>query len=74
VVSLPEDYRAASASASSLGSTGHVASASASTSSWDTALPEMATMFSSIEENSPPALAQSPTERPSSAGSPIFCS
>src|SRR5919202_1947404 len=69
-------YRDASASASSWGSTGRVASASASASasSWGTAPPEMATMSSSTEEISPPALAQTPTERPSSAGSPIFCS
>jgi hypothetical protein len=31
-------------------------------------------MSFSTEEIVPPALAQTPTERPSSAGSPIFCS
>ncbi len=34
----------------------------------------MATMSFSMEEISPPTLAQTPMEKPSSTGSPIFCS
>jgi hypothetical protein len=34
----------------------------------------MATMSFSIEDISPPTLAQTPIEKPSSTGSPIFCS
>src|ERR687897_2670683 len=51
-----------------------LASASASASSWGSAPPAMATMSFSIEDISPPTLAQTPMEKPSSAGSPIFCS
>ena len=36
--------------------------------------PEMATTSSSIEETVPAMLAHTPMEKPSSTGSPIFCS
>src|SRR5215204_4671719 len=45
-----------------------------SASSWGIAPPAMATISFSMEEIVPPALAQTPIEKPSSTGSPIFCS
>src|SRR5918994_7423483 len=51
-----------------------LASASASASSWGIAPPAMATKSFSMEDIAPPMLAQTPIEKPSSAGSPILCS